>query len=253
MSDLKSAVSFLTTIKIGKNNHLSPGSIAYFCFIGLIEGLITGGVYVMFAKITTRLISSCLSLGANFALTGMLHYDGLADLSDTLFKPGDIEKKLKILKDPHRGSFAIAVVSLTVILKVALVANIGPHLVTILLFGAITAISMSIAALLMVSTKAVGNNSLLSELKSANHSITVLTSLIMLGLGCILIYFYAVKIPGINSIGLTAAIAGTTALSGFGINLYSKKALGAIRGDALGASIVISEIVGLLFAGFRYA
>lgn len=53
-----------------------------------------------------------LAKAAGFALipvwiTGGIHLDGYADTCDALSSYGDREKKLKILKDPHCGAFAV--------------------------------------------------------------------------------------------------------------------------------------------------
>ena len=40
-------------------------------------------------------------------ITGGFHADGFLDVSDSLCSYGSREKKLKILKDPHIGAFAV--------------------------------------------------------------------------------------------------------------------------------------------------
>jgi adenosylcobinamide-GDP ribazoletransferase len=55
----------------------------------------------------STIVGSILALLLPLVLTGGLHLDGWMDVSDAYFSHQSKEKKLRILSDPHVGSFAI--------------------------------------------------------------------------------------------------------------------------------------------------
>ncbi len=72
------------------------------------------------------------------ALTGLNHIDGFADVIDALMVRGSIEDRVRVLKDPHRGSASIAMVVLLIMLAVSSLPNLMGALWQSLLVAEIT-------------------------------------------------------------------------------------------------------------------
>lgn len=60
----------------------------------------------------------------SIALTGALHVDGFLDTADAVFAPVPAARRLEILKDPRRGSFAIAAFAVAAALWLAALATL---------------------------------------------------------------------------------------------------------------------------------
>ena len=80
----------------------------YLPIIGLLIGFFQVGIYTFanYMDLTPNLYSA-LALIIVILITGGIHFDGYMDLSDAINSHKDIEDRIKILKDPHVGSFAV--------------------------------------------------------------------------------------------------------------------------------------------------
>lgn len=76
--------------------------------VGLVIGLIWYGLYLLMQKadIPLPLQAAALMLYP-YLITGFIHLDGFMDTSDALLSRRTLEEKLRILKDPHTGAFAV--------------------------------------------------------------------------------------------------------------------------------------------------
>src|SRR4051794_38351947 len=77
--------------------------------VGALLGATLGGWTALLALWGgPPLVSAFLILLAWVVLTGALHLDGFCDLCDGLFGGHTPEDRLRIMKDPHVGTFALA-------------------------------------------------------------------------------------------------------------------------------------------------
>jgi len=76
--------------------------------VGLVIGLIWYGLYLLtdLTGIPLQLQAAVLMLYP-YAITGLIHLDGFMDTSDAILSRRPLEEKLRILKDPHTGAFAV--------------------------------------------------------------------------------------------------------------------------------------------------
>ena len=121
MRGLRLAMQFLTRLPVPGVADFSPldlaRSAAWFPFVGLIVGAIVA--LVVFAlDHRSAMLASIVGVLAWVWLTGALHLDGLADLSDALgASHRDPDRFFAVLRDPHVGTFGIVSVVLTLMLK----------------------------------------------------------------------------------------------------------------------------------------
>ncbi|MCR5421247.1 MAG: adenosylcobinamide-GDP ribazoletransferase [Lachnospiraceae bacterium] len=83
-------------------------SMCAFPIVGVIIAVFSFFCYNLLRKYDcgASLIGGCMTLLPLF-ITGGIHMDGYMDTVDAISSYGDREKRLKILKDPHVGAFAV--------------------------------------------------------------------------------------------------------------------------------------------------
>lgn len=90
----------------------------FYPVIGLIVGVIWYGVFRILNLLgASIMVTTAVTLITPFILTGMLHLDGYMDVCDALLSRRDKQEKLRILKDPHTGAFAVISVIMLFILN----------------------------------------------------------------------------------------------------------------------------------------
>lgn len=83
-------------------------SMACFPMVGAVIGMVFACVYHAAARLGAPDTAACLIMTlVPVLLTGGFHIDGFMDVSDALSSYGSREDKLRILKDPHIGAFAV--------------------------------------------------------------------------------------------------------------------------------------------------
>ncbi|MCW8889496.1 MAG: adenosylcobinamide-GDP ribazoletransferase, partial [Sedimenticola sp.] len=94
-------------------------SLLFYPLVGLIIGLILVVIAYLLSDVEP-LLTSAILLTIWVGITGGLHIDGLADVTDAwVGGQGDRERTLSIMKDPTSGPMAVASVVLVLLLKVA--------------------------------------------------------------------------------------------------------------------------------------
>lgn len=118
MSSLRAAVSLLTRIPVSppiRPSELSA-SVPWLPLVGAAVGAVIGGVYVGLDALLPGLAAAGVALGAGLVLTGGLHEDGLADAADAL-GASSREDALRIMKDPRHGTFGVAALALSLLIR----------------------------------------------------------------------------------------------------------------------------------------
>lgn len=83
-------------------------SRGWYPMVGLLLGALLGSGTALACHAASPSVGAFLVLVAWVALTGALHLDGWCDLCDGLFGGASPEARLRILKDPHLGTFGLA-------------------------------------------------------------------------------------------------------------------------------------------------
>lgn len=134
MRGLLIAIQFLTRIPTPQLRDFDPAempaAIRWFPVVGLIVGAVVTGAWWAGSLIDPWL-AGLAGLIAWVLVTGALHLDGLADLTDALgASHRDPERLLAVMKDPHVGSFGVLALVLQsaakLVLLALLVGRVGP-------------------------------------------------------------------------------------------------------------------------------
>ena len=136
VGDFLQAVAFLTIIPVRARSSGGLGrAAAWFPLVGLLLGAILAAAQAGLVRIFPPLLSASLLVALWAILTGGLHLDGLIDSCDALPASVPRERRLEILRDPHRGAFGVAGLALFIVLKTAALAGLRPPAAVALLLA----------------------------------------------------------------------------------------------------------------------
>jgi adenosylcobinamide-GDP ribazoletransferase len=111
MKSFLTALAFLTVFPIRFRETPSPSVVArsrfWYPLVGLLLGLLLRGWTETLGRLDEPNLQAFLLLLAWVGLTGVLHVDGFCDLCDGLFVGQTAEDRLRIMKDPHLGTFGL--------------------------------------------------------------------------------------------------------------------------------------------------
>ncbi|MDE6729479.1 MAG: adenosylcobinamide-GDP ribazoletransferase, partial [Oscillospiraceae bacterium] len=100
-------------------------AMIFFPFVGILCGIgFTSIWYLCKFLHASAFLSGVLAILSMILITGAIHLDGFCDTADALYSRRSQEEKLKILKDPHCGAFAVIAVIVIILLQTAGYAEI---------------------------------------------------------------------------------------------------------------------------------
>jgi adenosylcobinamide-GDP ribazoletransferase len=121
------AVQFLTRVPVRRAGAADTASIvAWFPVVGALVGAAVGAVAAGLGELVPTAVAAVVAMLAGVLITGAFHEDGLADTADALAGGWTVERRLEILKDPRHGSYGVAALCGTIVLRVVAVASLGP-------------------------------------------------------------------------------------------------------------------------------
>ena len=240
--DFFATVMFFTRIPIkwsffsDKPPNLTKAAWA-FPLVGLLTGVLSGvlGDFLIFLGLPIFLCC-IIAITLSVILTGAFHEDGLADTADGLGAGGSPERINKIIHDSRLGTYGVVALILGLLTRLGLLLTLveyGYSLVSIISVG------FASGKLAIIFSRNFFNNSRFVKIGSvvgtiANKNLFIAT--VIWALPTLIIFpFYGILLGGI----LMAFIISITGLK-------SKKALGGISGDILGAIAFLTELVFLL-------
>ena len=205
-----------------------------FPLVGFLIGLLSGmlGDFLIFLGLPIFL-SCIIAITMSILLTGAFHEDGLADTADGLGAGGSPQRINKIIHDSRLGTYGVLALILGLLTRLGLLLTLveyGYLLVSILSVG------FASGKLAILYSRNFFNNSKFAKVGSivgviSNKNLFV-ANLIWVLPTLVIFPFYGILLGGI----LMTCIISI-------IGLKSKKALGGITGDILGAIAFLSELV----------
>ncbi len=217
--------------------------IPFFPFVGLFAGLLWYGVsqLMLLAGLNTMMFSAFLMLFP-YIITGFIHVDGFMDTCDAILSRRPIEEKLKILKDPHTGAFAVVSVLVLFVVCFASAYEIASEVVSdtgkLLFLVFMPVLSRSLTGITLLSLKVMpqsGYGSYFRKNTKAVHKI----SLALTGLSAVVVMCLLFGIKGL------VTVAAMTV--GFFLSvLFVYRQFGGISGDVSGYALTVSEACGLV-------
>ncbi len=233
---LLGAIQFLTRIPLRLRSAPDlAGAVPWFPVVGAMVGAAVGGVAVAMMELVPPLVAAAVAVLFGVAVTGAFHEDGLADTADAMggWSP---EQRQEILKDSRHGSYGVAAMCGSIVVRVACVAALGPAVAFASLVAAHT-LGRSAAVAVMwgappVPTEGLGADSsrALSPRRAA-VGVTAAMVIAALSVGWWMVPFVA------------AAACGSVVVA-----IMARRAFGGVSGDILGAVEQVGECLVLIVA-----
>lgn len=236
------AISMFTVIPLPRYEWDDEGGkniMKFYPIIGLIVGIIWCGVYKLLSLIgASTMVIASITLITPFIVTGMLHLDGYMDVCDALLSRRDKKEKLRILKDPHTGAFAVISVIMLFIVNFSslyTVIDINKNSIGLIL---IPIISRSLMGYLLLSKESMKGSSLGAFFKQGTGKIDkviLLVGLIISSIITTIIFgFYGLILASLMIIISTVLVNKAC------------REFDGMSGDSAGYGLVIGEAVGVL-------
>lgn len=240
------AISMFTIIPLPRYEWDDEGGkniMKFYPVIGVIVGVIWYLVLSGFSLLgASTMVIAAITLITPFLLTGMLHLDGYMDVCDALLSRRNKEEKLRILKDPHTGAFAvISVVMLFVVNFSAIYTVVDKNNSTIGLI-LIPIISRSLMGYLLLSKESMKGSSLGAFFKQGTgktDKAILITCLILSSIISVFVFRIYGVIMSLSMILVSIFFVSNAA-----------KEFDGMSGDSAGYGLVIAETVGVLILSF---
>ncbi|PNE04074.1 cobalamin 5'-phosphate synthase [Alcanivorax sp. MD8A] len=230
------AMGFLTRIPVpvtvDYSQRLMNQCSVYFPLVGLLLGGLYAGLYTLLAGFWSPQVCVLLVLGFHLWITGAFHEDGMADCADGLGGGYTVARRLEIMKDSRIGTYGAVALGVTLALKIALLTDTQPVWLALLLAPAISRLTplCLMRALVYVSDPDTSKSKPVAEGFSGQRLGVAVAGVAALAL--------------VTGVALEALVAVVSVVLVWGAML--RRSLGGYTGDALGASVILSELVFLL-------
>jgi adenosylcobinamide-GDP ribazoletransferase len=232
--------------------------LVFLPMVGLVIGFIWYGLYLLADRINIPLqLQTAILMLYPYLITGFIHLDGFMDTSDAILSRRPLEEKLRILKDPHTGAFAVISVAVLFIVGFASVSAVleqvhfkqaldiaeGDPLLALILIPVITRCCSAVAVL---AGKPLAHSQYRED-PDAKRPVAAVTAICLLALAAIA----ASLLVGAGSFGAEATWSVPLVLTGAAF-AYLAAVFGAVRqlkgvsGDIAGYSLTIAEVFALV-------
>ena len=236
LTGLLAAIQFLTRVPIRLRREPDvAGSVRWFPVAGALIGATVGGIAAGAWFLVPPMVAAAVAVTLGVLITGAFHEDGLADVADAFAGGTTIERRLEILKDSRHGSYGVAALCGSIIVRVACLGSIpGPAA----MFAAAVAahsIARGAAVGLMGAAPPATHQGLGADYGQAATRGTAITA-VVLGL-----------VIGVVAVGgWAAALAAVVVVSIAATRWLAMRKIGGISGDVLGTCEQVAECLCLV-------
>ncbi|RLG27370.1 adenosylcobinamide-GDP ribazoletransferase [Methanosarcinales archaeon] len=239
-SSLSSCFTFLSTIPLGASSDGVGDAMRHiylFPVCAVVIGLVAGGIgYAASYFFFHPVIIALFAFTALYALTGINHLDGLADLGDGLATHGDSRRKIGAMKDLAIGTGGVGLVVFGLIATYTAILSIAYIDPSSLLSALVVGEVCSKHAMLTVSLKA-------RVIHDGMGSVTICHTtpvkyLISLGVTLIVCTILC-EVQGLGAL-VVSTIAALL------LRVTANRQFGGVSGDVIGAANEVARIAALV-------
>jgi adenosylcobinamide-GDP ribazoletransferase len=244
-TSMRLSLAFLTRLPVGRLPQIRDNDMqhatAFFPLAGYLLALLTlipvAGLSLWITQTSGAPLSfpkgfllAALTVAALAWLTRGLHLDGLADMADGFGGGFTPEKRLEIMKDPRTGSFGVAALSVTLLVKTAALASLlgESHFLSCAAALVLSRLTLTLLTALGHYPRQSGTAGSMVGKIAFRYVVTAVA-----------LATPVLLIPG----GLIAA--GVIGVVSAWVWRTSNRLIGGITGDVLGACCELSETLGL--------
>lgn len=238
MIGLLGALQFLTRVPIRTSHEIEHHRVVpWFPVAGLLIGAVVGVVGVVAAELVPPLVAGAIAVAAGLLLTGAFHEDGLADVADAFGGGWTVERRLEILKDSRHGTYGVAALATSIVVRVACVASIAGSAALFTSIVAAHALGRSAAVAAMRTAPPATVSGLGVSAATALRPLpTVAGSAAGIGAVALLGGWWVLPFLGAAAVGVAATVA------------LAVRKIGGLAGDVLGAVEQVTECLVLIVA-----
>jgi adenosylcobinamide-GDP ribazoletransferase len=237
--DFRLAGAFLTVLPVARGVATDPARLArsmgLFPAVGLVLGLALVLVDHALGLLLPRSVLDCLLILLLIAVTGGLHLDGVADLTDGLAGGRDREGALRIMKDSRVGAMGAVALVMVLLLKYLSLVNIPPGMkpaALLLMPAAGRWVQVVLAACCPYARPEGGTGAAFVDRVGHRESLIATATLLLA----------AAVLFRLQAVIVVAALA----LAAIALSRYFRARLGGVTGDVLGAATELVEVFVLL-------
>jgi adenosylcobinamide-GDP ribazoletransferase len=247
IAQFAAAVCFLTRLPAGHNPAFDAKDVArsarWFPLVGGLLGGISVAALWLLSRVFSPLVTAVLIVTIDAALTGALHFDGLADTADGFGGGRTRADVLRIMRDHAIGSYGAVALVLVILLKIVTIAALAdsrhavPGLLLAPVLGRWSAVILSATESYARPSEDDGPHSVGSPIRFVGRRELLIATITAVTLAAAVGRWF-----GGASLLLVAAAS-------ICCGWHCRRRIGGVTGDTLGAGIEISEcVVLLLFA-----
>jgi adenosylcobinamide-GDP ribazoletransferase len=236
LGDIAACIGFYTRLPAGAATEDFAEAQWATPIAGVIVGLVGGIVLAVASWLgLPSLVAALLAIAATMLATGGLHEDGLADTADGLGGGATRERKLEIMRDSAIGTYGVAAILFSVLLRAAALAALPPTAGFLALIAAHAA-GRALMPYLLAALPPARSDGLSAGIATVGES----TARIALLVGALLLFLT----------GFWTAIAAAIALAAWflAMRALAQRQIGGHTGDICGALEQGGEILVLLVA-----
>jgi len=208
-----------------------------------LVGVIVGGLWwlasrLLFTLSISHMLTATTLTVVPFFVVGFIHQDGYMDTSDALLSYRPLKDKLRILKDPNVGAFAVVMLVILLIMQFGAVYTIAEGRQYLLLVIPVMVVSRCCSALCIF---------MLSHNPGSKYA-----PLLVKGIGwghkmfVLLIAMVAMVLSFVYAGVVGMIVLGAVLIGYFLAMLKVYRGFKGVSGDLLGFALVISECSGLI-------
>jgi cobalamin 5'-phosphate synthase/cobalamin synthase len=241
---MRAAISFLTPL--GGARTPSPAAWRWFPVVGAALGAALGAGWWFADRLWPRPVAAALVVGADLAVTGLLHVDGLIDSADGLLPHLPRERRLAVMAEPDVGAFGVAVAAAMLLLRWVALASMSPSVALLAALWCASRSAMAVAALTVPYARAGEGGGLASAFLPASGARGLARIVGLLG----------IVVAGVLAMAWRPlaglAVLAVAWVAGGAVVLLARRRIGGFTGDVLGALGMVAETAGLIVAAGRW-
>jgi adenosylcobinamide-GDP ribazoletransferase len=236
--------SFLTVFGRGRwARRPKPWDLVWFPIVGALIGLLVGAVFAVADNTWGAVVGAALAVLADLIVTGLLHFDGLADSADGLLPHLTKERRLEVMSTPGVGAFGVTTVATALVLRWAVFAESAAacfaHGQLALAVAGVWTVSRGIMAVTVSAVPYARAEGLASAFGGVRPARALLTAIVTIAIGLPLLMNPVTAPRAVVTFAVMALTAGL-------VVWFAYRRVGGYTGDVLGAAGIVAEIAGLL-------
>jgi adenosylcobinamide-GDP ribazoletransferase len=225
------ALQFLTRLPIRLRSEPDLGAmVVWFPVAGVVIGALAGGAGAGMFELSTPLVAAGIAVAVGLLVTGAFHEDGLADVADAFGGGYTVERRLEILKDPRHGTYGVAALCASIVVRVAAIGSLPSASVVFASCVAAHVVARTVAVTLMATVPLATHRGLGADYgRSTTPTRAAVAVVLGVALGSVAIGWW---------IGPVLAVALASAAA---VGALAVRKIGGISGDVLGACEQVAE------------